>query len=393
MSSLHRLVVAVVFHLCPAFAAAADVPVSYTVDEKPLKAASAGTSLAFEVYGNVTCTTLVHTAAVPIEDVSLLVRLKQLTPKNDVKLPNTVELRATLPGVPVPGPYYLKVTDVGGTIVPVGSSCQAQAAGAGGPAILPRTVLVPADGTPAQNGAALLAAASAITGDVDRPTTLQLDDGEYHIGSTTLALTGIVLAGRSAEHTLITAGGHAALSDTTGGAVRTDSNVRDLSIAVNGGGSTYGAGIVFVGFGTITNTSVTVTNAANSYGVWNVFGGLMLRNASISTNGSGPSVALRNDWVNFGAVSRAFESKLVALSSDSFQGDAVTSDGGHVRVNGSILQGRRYAAANAGSATFTVRSSAVSGFASASVSCLDVSTATNTFATSCPLENWDTSVE
>jgi hypothetical protein len=386
------LVVAVVFHLCPAFAAAADVPVSYTVDEKPLKAASAGTSLAFEVYGNATCTTLVHTAAVPIEDVSLLVRLKQLTPKNDAKLPNTVELRATLPGVPVPGPYYLKVTDVGGTIVPVGSSCQAQAAGAGGPAILPRTVLVSADGTPAQNGAALLAAASAITGDVDRPTTLQLDDGEYHIGSTTLALTGIVLAGRSAEHTLITAGGHAALSDTTGGAVRTDSNVRDLSIAVNGGGSTYGAGIVFVGFGTITSTNVTVTNAANSYGVWNVFGELTLRNAKVNTDGSGPSVGVRNDWVAFGAQTRVLDSNVIASSSNVGDGDALVSDGGIVRASGGTLEGAgTYARANPGASSFRIRLAGVSGATAGTVSCVGTTTASNTFSNTCPAEFWSTS--
>jgi len=266
--------------------------------------------------------------------------------------------------------------------------------GGGANNTLPRTVFVPADGTPAENGAALIAAANAITGDIDRPTTLQLDDGEYNIGSTTLALSGVVLAGRSAEHTLITAGGHANLSDTEGGAVRTDSNVRDVTIAVNGGGNTYGAGIVFVGFGTITNTTVTVTNAANSYGVWNVFGEVTIRNSRISTNGAGPSVALRNDWLNFGAVSRAFESKFVALSTDTFEGDAATSDGGHVRINDSILQGTsRYANANGGTLSFTLRNSAVSGFAAGSVACLNASTAANAFTNTCPVEVWNAGLE
>lgn len=108
------------------------MPVGYTVEDKPLKAASAGTDLTFQLFSDATCTALVHSAVVPIEDVSLLVRLKQLTPKNDVKLPKAAELRTTLPGVPVPGPYYLKVTDGSAILVAVNGDCQAQAAGAGG---------------------------------------------------------------------------------------------------------------------------------------------------------------------------------------------------------------------------------------------------------------------
>ncbi len=383
-----RLAVLAAVLFVPSVSSAADLPVSYLVEEKPLKAAVLGTPFAFELYSNNTCTTLVQSVPVNVENVTVLSKLKQMTPKGDAKLPNTVEMRTTLAGATAATPLFLKVTGTG--VTPVGGACQAQAAGGGSatPA-LPRTVFVPADGLPAANGAALLAAAAGITGDVDRPTTLQLDDGAYDIGSTTLALSGIVLAGRSAEHTLITAGGHAALTDTTGGAVRTDSNVRDIKIAVNGGGAAYGAAIVFVGFGTISNVTVEVANAQNSYGVWNVFGNITLREVTVNVNGTGPAVALRNDWTGFGANARVLESKLVADSSEITQGDGIASDGGNVRASNSTIAGAfHYAKANAGSASFRLRDCGLSGSAEGSVTCINSNTSINAYPSTCPGDYW-----
>jgi hypothetical protein len=119
--------------LLPVGARAADLPVSYTVEAKPLKAAIAGTMLSFELYSDSACTTLVQSVPVAVENVSLLVALKQVTPKNDTKLPNTVELRTTLAGVTPASSLYLKVTDGGGAVVPVAGACQAQTAGVAGP--------------------------------------------------------------------------------------------------------------------------------------------------------------------------------------------------------------------------------------------------------------------
>jgi hypothetical protein len=111
--------------LVPLAASAADLPVSYLVEEKPLKAAIAGTSLSFELYSDNTCTALVQSVSVLVENVTILSKLKQMTPKGDTKLPNTVELRTTLAGVSVTGNVYLRVNGTG--VAPVGGVCQAQA--------------------------------------------------------------------------------------------------------------------------------------------------------------------------------------------------------------------------------------------------------------------------
>src|SRR5690349_11350763 len=123
---LVRTAVALVLALGPLAAVAADLPVTFTTQEKPLKAASAGTQLTFALYGDAACTNQVYTTTVNVENVALITKVKQFTPKNDAKLPNTVMLQHTLPGVTAYGNLYLKVTGTG--ITPVAGACQAQAA-------------------------------------------------------------------------------------------------------------------------------------------------------------------------------------------------------------------------------------------------------------------------
>src|SRR5262249_55048731 len=123
------LVAAVALAVCAPFTAhAVDLPVSYTVEEKPLKDAISGTVLTFSLYSDAACTSLVVAMPENIEDVTLLSRLKLFTPKNATKLPKTVEMRTTL-NVSVSGAVYLKVTGAG--IAPVGGACQAQATAGG----------------------------------------------------------------------------------------------------------------------------------------------------------------------------------------------------------------------------------------------------------------------
>jgi hypothetical protein len=107
-------------------AAAADLEVRYSVEEKPLKAAVSGTQLTFALYTDDACADLAQSFVVNVENVSLLSKLKQMTPKNDTKLPNTVELRTALAGVTAGGNLHLRVTGTG--VTPVGGACQAQAA-------------------------------------------------------------------------------------------------------------------------------------------------------------------------------------------------------------------------------------------------------------------------
>src|SRR2546426_10010349 len=73
----------------PFVARAADLPITYTVEEKPLKTALAGTNLTFELFQDAACTAPpAYSTSILIENVTLIVRLKQLTPKGDTKLPH-----------------------------------------------------------------------------------------------------------------------------------------------------------------------------------------------------------------------------------------------------------------------------------------------------------------
>ncbi len=120
------LALAVALALTPLAARAADLPVSYTLAEKPFKAAVTGTSLSFALFSDAACVSQVYISAVLVENVALITKIKQFTPKNDTKLPNTLQLQNTLAGVAAHGNLYLKVTGAG--VTPVAGACQAQAA-------------------------------------------------------------------------------------------------------------------------------------------------------------------------------------------------------------------------------------------------------------------------
>jgi hypothetical protein len=108
-------------------AAASDLPVTYAVQEKALKVSGVvGTPLTFALYSDNVCTNQVYQAVVPIENVALISRLKQLTAKGAVKGPTTDELKTTLTGVPAIGNLFLTVTGAG--VTASGPTCQAQAA-------------------------------------------------------------------------------------------------------------------------------------------------------------------------------------------------------------------------------------------------------------------------
>jgi hypothetical protein len=119
----------VLFALCafPLTATAGDLPVSYTVDEKALKAAVVGTDITFDLYTDSVCSGVpAHTQTVNVEDVNRVSRLKLGVPKGAAKPPKTAVLEETLAGVTVEGNVYLKVTGTG--ITAVGGDCQVQGA-------------------------------------------------------------------------------------------------------------------------------------------------------------------------------------------------------------------------------------------------------------------------
>lgn len=117
--------------LLSSVAPAADLPVAYNVQDKPLKEAVAGTALTFQLHADSACTTPYFTQTIPIDDVDIISKLKLFAPKDGAKLPKTDTIHAVLIGVPpVEGPY-LRVSGVG--IAAVGGSCQLQVSGIEGP--------------------------------------------------------------------------------------------------------------------------------------------------------------------------------------------------------------------------------------------------------------------
>ena len=111
---------------------ASDLPVTYNVQDRPLRSgAPAGTQLTFTLYSDSACTQRVSQATIPVESVTLISRLKLATPKGAARALATDQIQATLTGVPGPTNLYLTVTGTG--ITPAGNACQPQAAGVIGP--------------------------------------------------------------------------------------------------------------------------------------------------------------------------------------------------------------------------------------------------------------------
>jgi hypothetical protein len=116
----------------PLMAWAGDLPVTYNVQDKPLKtSAVAGTQLTFTLYSDPACTQQAYQVTIPIEHVTLISKLKLTTPRNAAKAPTTDQIQATVPSVTAAsGNLYLTVTGTG--VTPTGAACQPQSAQAAG---------------------------------------------------------------------------------------------------------------------------------------------------------------------------------------------------------------------------------------------------------------------
>lgn len=125
--------------LTPAVAYAIDVPVRYVVQAQPLRAAVAGTPLTFALYSDRTCTDLVGSRTINVEDVPVIEKLTTFTPAamkgvpKRPRMPKADALETTLTGLLPAASYYLVVSGTG--ITPLDQACQAQAGGipSGGP--------------------------------------------------------------------------------------------------------------------------------------------------------------------------------------------------------------------------------------------------------------------
>src|SRR5689334_16834121 len=123
---LAPMIIAALFLAVPA---GANVRVSYTVDDKAVKAAVAGTALTFQLYSDSGCTSAVGAPVnVMAENVELIERLKRFHVAGAASPPRTDRLTHVLAGA-APPVAFLTVTGTG--ITPVGGACQLQLSGGG----------------------------------------------------------------------------------------------------------------------------------------------------------------------------------------------------------------------------------------------------------------------
>lgn len=123
-----RPLVVLFFVLLAGAARAADVPVTYVVDDRVLRAAQVGTVLSFELYGDSECTVLVAQEDVPIERVDLIERLTLKRVGGASRPPRAARIHHVMSGVTLPGQVALVIDGPG--ILAVGGRCQAQQAAA-----------------------------------------------------------------------------------------------------------------------------------------------------------------------------------------------------------------------------------------------------------------------
>jgi len=109
----------------------ADVPVTYLVDAKALKGATATTPLTFTLYGDAGCTSVVATQTIDAGSVDVIEQLKRLVARPSPKPPTTARVTTTVTHVTWTGNLFLTVAGAG--ITPAGGACQAQTAQAGPP--------------------------------------------------------------------------------------------------------------------------------------------------------------------------------------------------------------------------------------------------------------------
>jgi hypothetical protein len=111
---------------------ALDLPVSYLVDQKALRAgAVAGTLLTVELHTEASCSTPVHTDVVAVDDIVLIESLKSLAVRNAPKPARLARIHHVVAGAPAVTGLYVKLTGAG--IQPVPGACQPQTPVVAGP--------------------------------------------------------------------------------------------------------------------------------------------------------------------------------------------------------------------------------------------------------------------
>lgn len=119
--------------LLPRASGADALEVRYRMEKSPWKkGARAEQLLSFELFGDASCSQLLHAETLFAGDAALQVEaLRLLRTRGAGKAPRVAELRALLDTPPLTGPLFLRVT--GDPVVPAGSACQPQISAVMGP--------------------------------------------------------------------------------------------------------------------------------------------------------------------------------------------------------------------------------------------------------------------
>jgi hypothetical protein len=105
-------------------ALAADVPLKYLIEERPLRTTDASASVQIALFTDAACTASAFSTTLRLGDIDLLARVPAMTPRGSLAPVKAAEIRHTLRDVTAASPLYARV--VGSGIVPVGGECQVQ---------------------------------------------------------------------------------------------------------------------------------------------------------------------------------------------------------------------------------------------------------------------------
>ncbi|HEX2913183.1 MAG TPA: hypothetical protein VH186_20440 [Chloroflexia bacterium] len=162
---------------------------------------------------------------------------------------------------------------------------------------LSHTIIVSPNGTPAQNGTALLNAMVSISGNAPsagNPYLLKLEPGQYDLGNQTLVLVPFVdLEGSGEETTVISSSGNANQATLVAA-----SNSETRFIKINGSGGRQAGVYVPTGVSEVYLTHVTISTTAPfgnvEYALLNR-GAVRVDSSTFSVSGGSLNVALFND--------------------------------------------------------------------------------------------------
>jgi hypothetical protein len=206
-----------------------------------------------------------------------------------------------------------------------------------------RTVVVSPDGTPTQNGTALLAAMDTISNanpSSANPWLLKLEPGNYDLGNGALTLKPYVDLEGSGEATTIissTIGNQSDIPTQATLVMASNSEVRFVTLVNSGAGDFKTA--LLVG-SSVTNSKISylttsVSGGAYGYGLFNDGGSVTVRDSTLKGSGSIHGYGLFNTQST--AVLKVQNSTLRGDNSDS--GYGLYNSGGIVTVQNSSLIG------------------------------------------------------